>query len=201
MLFDLSMTELMLIGAVALVVIGPKDLPKALRVAGYWVRKARTLSREFHSSVEQMIREAELDEMRQELKKATEIDLDKEFRQTIDPTGSLAESLKPPELPRFSNADLPAARAAAPQTAAPVMPEAIEGGMGVSAPPPVMSPDSAAVPTQGASPAPATTVAPTDPPDGSQELVSGESSGPAARGGAEGNTQSPAIPGFPLSRE
>jgi len=109
MLFDLGMSELLLIGVVALVVIGPKDLPKALRVAGFWVRKARTLSREFQTSVEQMIREAELDEMRQELKKATEVDLDKEFRQTIDPTGSLAESLKPPELPKFSDADLPAA--------------------------------------------------------------------------------------------
>ena len=108
MLFDLGMSELLLIGVVALVVIGPKDLPKALRVAGFWVKKARTLSREFQSSVEQMIREAELDEMRQELKKATEIDLDKEFRNTIDPTGSLAESLKPPELPKFSDADLPA---------------------------------------------------------------------------------------------
>src|SRR5689334_23123621 len=109
MLFDLGMSELLLIGVVALVVIGPKDLPKALRVAGYWVKKARTLSREFQSSVEQMIREAELDEMRQELKKASEIDLDKEFRQTIDPSGSLAESLKPPELPKFSDVDLPAA--------------------------------------------------------------------------------------------
>jgi sec-independent protein translocase protein TatB len=109
MLFDLGMSELLLIGVVALVVIGPKDLPKALRVAGFWVKKARTLSREFQSSVEQMIREAELDEMRQELKKATEIDLEKQFRETIDPTGSLAESLKPPELPKFSNADVPAA--------------------------------------------------------------------------------------------
>ena len=114
MFFDLGMSELLLIGVVALVVIGPKDLPKALRVAGFWVKKARTLSREFQSSVEQMIREAELDEMRQELKKATEIDLDKEFRQTIDPTGSLAESLKPPELPKFSDADLPAAPAPEP---------------------------------------------------------------------------------------
>jgi hypothetical protein len=43
------------------------------------------------------------------LKKATEIDLEKQFRETIDPTGSLAESLKPPELPNFSDADLPAA--------------------------------------------------------------------------------------------
>jgi hypothetical protein len=56
-----------------------------------------------------MIREAELDDMRQQLKKASEVDLDKEFRRTIDPTGSLAESLKPPELPKFSDADLPAA--------------------------------------------------------------------------------------------
>ncbi len=108
MFLDLGMSELLLIGVVALVFIGPKDLPKALRVAGFWVRKARTLSREFQSSVEQMIREAELDEMRQELKKATEIDLEKQFRETIDPTGSLAESLKPPELPKLSDAPIPA---------------------------------------------------------------------------------------------
>jgi sec-independent protein translocase protein TatB len=111
MFLDFGMSELLLIGVVALVFIGPKDLPKALRVAGFWVKKARTLSREFQSSVEQMIREAELDEMRQELKKVTEIDLDKQFRETIDPTGSLAESLKPPELPKLSDADLPAAPA------------------------------------------------------------------------------------------
>src|ERR1700732_635468 len=123
MLFDLSMTELMLIGVVALVVIGPKDLPKALRVAGFWVKKARTLSREFQSSVEQMIREAELDEMRQEFKKASEIDLDKEFRNTIDPTGSLAESLKPPALPTFTDADRPSARATAPESPSPAATE------------------------------------------------------------------------------
>jgi sec-independent protein translocase protein TatB len=102
MLFDLGWSEILLIGTVALVFIGPKDLPKAMRVAGYWVRKARTLSREFQSSIDQMIREAELDEMRQELKKAAEFDLDKEFHNTIDPTGSLREGLKPPELPDFS---------------------------------------------------------------------------------------------------
>jgi sec-independent protein translocase protein TatB len=73
-----------------------------MRVAGDWMRKARTLSREFQSSIDQMIREAELEEVRQDLKKATEFDLDKEFHNTIDPTGSLSESLKPPELPNFS---------------------------------------------------------------------------------------------------
>ena len=117
MLLDFGWSELMLIGVVALVVIGPKDLPKALRVAGFWVRKARSLSREFQSSVEQMIREAELDEVRQELKKAGEIDLDKEFRQAVDPTGSLADSLKPPELSNLSLPTVPTTDNAAPAAA------------------------------------------------------------------------------------
>jgi sec-independent protein translocase protein TatB len=176
MLFDLSMTELMLIGVVALVVIGPKDLPKALRVAGFWVKKARTLSREFQSSVEQMIREAELDEMRQELKKASEIDLDKEFRNTIDPTGSLAESLKPP---KFSDADLPAA----PAPASPP-PEAIESQASTS-------------------PMPATAAslhdAPADPLEGEPPL-SNHTVTPA-QAGVQGSGQETAAPEFPLSRE
>jgi sec-independent protein translocase protein TatB len=113
MLFDIGWPELLLIGVVALVVIGPKDLPRALRVAGFWVRKARTLSREFQSSIDQMIREAELDEVRQELKKATEFDVAKEIRQTVDPTGDLAESITPPILPDyFVEAEGPAEPAA-----------------------------------------------------------------------------------------
>ena len=101
MLFDIGWSELLLIGVVALVFIGPKDLPRALRVAGYWVRKARTLSREFQSSIDQMIRDAELEEIRQDLKKATEFDIEKEFQKTVDPTGELAQSIKPPEIPDY----------------------------------------------------------------------------------------------------
>jgi sec-independent protein translocase protein TatB len=125
MLFDLSWSEILLIGTVALVFIGPKDLPKAMRVAGFWVRKARTLSREFQSSIDQMIREAELDEMRQELKKAAELDLNKEFHNTIDPTGSLAESLKPPELPDFSATHPAPAETAPAETTAAAMATAV----------------------------------------------------------------------------
>jgi sec-independent protein translocase protein TatB len=99
MLFDIGWPELLLIGVVALVVIGPKDLPRALKIAGFWVRKARTLSREFQSSIDQMIRDAELDEVRQELKKASEFDIEKEIRNTVDPTGDLAESIKQPDVP------------------------------------------------------------------------------------------------------
>jgi sec-independent protein translocase protein TatB len=101
MLFDIGWPELLLIGVVALVVIGPKDLPRAMRIAGFWMRKARTLSREFQSSIDQMIREAELDEVRQELKKAGEFDIGKEIRNTVDPTGEVTESIKPPEVPDY----------------------------------------------------------------------------------------------------
>src|SRR5258708_32145198 len=86
MFLDFGMSELLLIGVVALVFIGPKDLPKALRVAGFWFRKARTLSREFQTSVEQRLREAELDEMRQEQKKATGNDPEKQIRRASVPT-------------------------------------------------------------------------------------------------------------------
>lgn len=113
MLFDIGWSELLLIGVVALVFIGPKDLPRALRVAGYWIGKARTLSREFQGSVEQMIREAELDEMRQELKKATEFDINKEFQNTVDPDGSLAQSIRPPDIPDHFETNLAATEPAA----------------------------------------------------------------------------------------
>ena len=101
MLFDIGWPELMLIGAVALVVIGPKDLPRALKVAGFWVRKARSLSREFQNSVDQMIREAELEEIRQDLKKATEFDLEQEVKSAVDPTGELERSIRPPDAPDY----------------------------------------------------------------------------------------------------
>jgi sec-independent protein translocase protein TatB len=136
MLLDFGWSELLLIGVVALVFIGPKDLPKALRVAGFWIRKARSLSREFQSSIDQMIREAELDDIRQELKKASEIDLDHEFRRTIDPTGSLEESLKPPQLTDLSKPD----PATAADGGAPAEPVAIEPVGPESAEPPTAGP-------------------------------------------------------------
>jgi len=108
MFFDIGWPELMLIGAVALVVIGPKDLPRALRVAGFWVRKARNMSREFQNSVEQMIRDAELHEMREDLQKATQFDIEHEIRNSVDPDGSLAASLAPPsDTPDYLDPTLP----------------------------------------------------------------------------------------------
>src|SRR5437667_8205201 len=101
-MLDFSWSELALIGVVALVVIGPKDLPKALRTVGIWVRKARTISREFQSSVEQMMREAELDEVKKQIESVSSVNIAHEIEKAVDPTGDLAESLKPPEMPDFN---------------------------------------------------------------------------------------------------
>ena len=159
MLFDLGWSEILLIGTVALVFIGPKDLPKAMRVAGYWMRKARTLSREFQSSIDQMIREAELEEVRQDLKKATEFDLDKEFHNTIDPTGSLSESLKPPELPNFSETEAlpaPVAEGGEPAIeAATQQPTPLEPPPGDAAPSAVAAPEPGSTESATGEPAPA----------------------------------------------
>jgi sec-independent protein translocase protein TatB len=106
-MFDIGWSELLVIGVVALVVIGPKDLPKALKMVGIWVRKARQVSGEFRASIDQMVREAELDEVRQQVKKASEFDVEKEFKNTVDPTGSLAEAIKPPDLPDLTTPAAP----------------------------------------------------------------------------------------------
>jgi len=92
-MFDFAWSELMVIGAVALVVIGPKDLPKALKTAGMVVRRARGMAREFQNSVEDMIREAELEDVRRSVQEATRLDLDKTIQKTIDPDGSLNKPL------------------------------------------------------------------------------------------------------------
>jgi sec-independent protein translocase protein TatB len=62
-MFDIAPTELLLCAIVALVVIGPKDLPKAMRVMGHWVGRVRGVARHFRSGIDTMIREAELEEM------------------------------------------------------------------------------------------------------------------------------------------
>ena len=62
-MFDIGASELLLIVIVAVVVIGPKDLPMALRAAGRWIAKARRVSNHFRAGVETMIREAEMEEM------------------------------------------------------------------------------------------------------------------------------------------
>jgi len=70
--FDIGASELLLIVIVAVVVIGPKDLPLALRTAGRWIGKVRRVSGHFRAGVETMIREAELAEMEKKWREQNE---------------------------------------------------------------------------------------------------------------------------------
>lgn len=62
-MFDIGASELLVIAIVAILVIGPKDLPMALRTAGRWIAKIRQVSGHFRSGLDAMIREAEMEEM------------------------------------------------------------------------------------------------------------------------------------------
>jgi len=62
-MFDVAPTELLLVAVVALVVIGPKDLPRAMRFVGQWIGRARGVARHFRSGIDEMIRQSELEDM------------------------------------------------------------------------------------------------------------------------------------------
>jgi len=67
-MFDLfSWTHILILLAVALVVVGPKDLPRLMHMAGKWAGKARAMANEFRKSFDEMARQAELDELRKEI--------------------------------------------------------------------------------------------------------------------------------------
>ncbi len=67
-MFDIGTSEFILFALVALIVIGPKDLPKAMRVVGRFVGKARGMASQFRSGFDAMVREAELEEMEKKWK-------------------------------------------------------------------------------------------------------------------------------------
>lgn len=71
-MFDVASTELLLLGAVAVAVIPPKDLPRAMRFAGQWIGKARGMARHFRSGLDEMIRQAELEEIEKKWREENE---------------------------------------------------------------------------------------------------------------------------------
>lgn len=66
-MFDISWTEFLLIGIVALVVIGPKELPTVMRTLGQWIRKLRGMASEFQNQFHEAMREAELSDLKKEV--------------------------------------------------------------------------------------------------------------------------------------
>jgi len=71
-MFDIGAGELLVIIIVAVVVIGPKDLPLAMRTAGRWIGQMRRISAHFRSGIDAMVREAELEEMEKKWKAQNE---------------------------------------------------------------------------------------------------------------------------------
>lgn len=93
-MLDFGWSQMMLIAAVALIVLGPKELPRVIKSVTEWVGKARGLAREFRSSVDEMMRETELKNLKEEFETAAR-KAETEFNQTIQAETSSFDGLSP----------------------------------------------------------------------------------------------------------
>lgn len=161
-MFGIDSPELLVIAIVALVIIGPKELPNLLRSWGKWMAQARAMASEFRGHVDDMVRQSELDEVKKQLESAPGLDL-----QSLDPTkeirsaiqDGMAEGQKAIEEAK-STIDNPLAEPeSAPQIADEPAPEALRIEAAAE-PEPVAGPAPAAeaTPVSVAEPAPAPTV-------------------------------------------
>ena len=104
-MFDIfAWQHILILLAVALVVVGPKDLPKLMHMAGKWAGKARNLASEFKKSFDEMARQSELDELRAEIEKLkaddpiadASRDLNHEIQRTLNPIDTDDTGVLPP---------------------------------------------------------------------------------------------------------
>ena len=93
-MFGVDSTELAVVAILALIFIGPKDLPKVMRTVGYWVGRARGMARHFTAGLENMVREAELEEMEKRWREENE-----RIMQLHPPDAHYPEPGRPDEMP------------------------------------------------------------------------------------------------------
>lgn len=158
-MFDIGWPELFLIGVVALIVIGPKDLPVAMRAAAKFFSKLRGLSQEFQSSVAEVMREAELDELRRKVERASRMDPANAVKSVVDPTGSLSADFDPAEfagkLKQTVEGGPPTAPATPTAPDAPVMGPSLPASSPAAPPaPPPADADAAKPPARAEAPGP-----------------------------------------------
>jgi sec-independent protein translocase protein TatB len=126
-MFDISWTEFLLIGIVALIVIGPKELPAVMRSLGQWTRKIRSLAADFQNQFHEAMREAEMADLKKQVDDmATDIkgyDPLKDVRADVEAIGKdLDASVKAPDKAADQSAAKEAPDNAAPATSAEAFP-------------------------------------------------------------------------------
>ena len=164
-MFDIGWSELLLIGIVALIAIGPKELPGALRTLGQWMGKVRRMASEFQSQFHEAMREAELadlkkevDEMATKAQSYAHFDPIEDIRKDIENAASPPSALDTPltETPAPpTTTETTTQTASATTTSAPPQPAASEPAPAAPAEPtPAPANDAPASPTQNATPSP-----------------------------------------------
>jgi len=108
-MFDIGVTELLVIAMVAIVVVGPRELPRLLRTVGRMISKAKGLAREFQDQFEEAAKDAGVDDLRKDFDEITDLDMADEFGDPFEPIKKAGEDLK-------DAVDKPAAEKAAKKT-------------------------------------------------------------------------------------
>lgn len=91
-MFDVGWQELFIIALVALVVVGPKELPRVLRTLTLWARRARQMAREFQDGLEDLAREADIEDIKRKLEREASSIAD--HGRSIDPTRAMDDSAR-----------------------------------------------------------------------------------------------------------
>lgn len=97
-MFDIGWQELFIILVLTVIVVGPKELPRTARTVTGWLRKARRIAREFQSSVDDMVREADLDDIKKQVEATANLDIAGELKKELDPDGELAGQIDMKEI-------------------------------------------------------------------------------------------------------
>jgi sec-independent protein translocase protein TatB len=122
-MFDFAWSEIALIGVVALVLIGPKDMPVAIKAVTGFIKKARRMAAEFQTHVDEMVRDTELAEVRQQINEIRNFDIRGEFERAVDADGSIRRSFEDPLItpaPASASAGMTVVPAAEPGSEAPL---------------------------------------------------------------------------------
>ncbi|HBK04555.1 MAG TPA: twin-arginine translocase subunit TatB [Acetobacteraceae bacterium] len=151
-MFDFAWSEIVLIGAVALIAIGPKDMPAAIRTVSSMVKKARRMAAEFQTHVDEMVREADLGDVKKAFNDIRNLDLSSAIEKHVDPDRTIRDTFsdnplestyatpRPVEEVTVAEPAVPPVILSPPEPEKPLSPAFIPPGMVPPAPPVAVEP-------------------------------------------------------------